>query len=203
VSTLLILGAGGHGRAVADAALASGAWTRVIAAGRNPQPTAAELLPGVEILPWDRALEVADTVHVAIGDAAAREREATALRAGMLAGVVHPRASVSAYAQVSPGCFIAAQSVVAPRASLGVAVIVNHGAVVDHEVEVGDYSHIAPLVALGGAVRIGRRVFMGSGASVLPGRRVADGIVVGSGAVVIDNLTEPGVYAGVPARRVK
>ncbi len=203
MATLLILGAGGHGRAVADAALASGAWTRVIAAGRNPAPTASELLPGVEIVPWDRALEIANAVHVAIGDAHAREREAVALRPGMLAGVVHPRASISAHARVSAGCFIAAQSVVGPCASLGVSVIVNHGAVVDHDVEVGDYSHIAPLVALGGAVRIGRCVFMGSGASVLPGRRIADGIVVGSGAVVIDDLTEPGVYAGVPARRVK
>jgi sugar O-acyltransferase (sialic acid O-acetyltransferase NeuD family) len=200
---LLILGAGGHGRAVADAALASGAWARVIAAGRNPAPTAAELLPGVEILPMERALEIASAVHVAIGDGAAREREAGTLRPGMLAGVVHPRASISPHARVSAGCFIAAQSVVGPCASLGVAVIVNHGAVVDHDVEVGDYSHIAPLVALGGAVRIGRRVLLGSGASVLPGRSIADGIVVGSGAVVIDNLTEPGVYAGVPARRVK
>ena len=203
MSTLLILGAGGHGRVVADAALASGQWTRVIASGRNPAPAADELLPGVPIVRWEEALGTAGAVHVAIGDAAAREREVSLLREGMLAAVVHPRASMSVHAKVSSGCFVGAQAVVGPCAWLGVAVIVNHGAVVDHDVEVGDFAHIAPLVALGGAVRIGRRVMLGSGASVLPGRRIADGIVVGSGAVVIDDLTEAGVYAGVPARRVK
>jgi acetyltransferase-like isoleucine patch superfamily enzyme len=82
-------------------------------------------------------------------------------------------------------------------------VIVNHGAVVDHDVSVGDFSHVAPLVALGGAVQVGSRVLVGSGASVLPGVRIGDDIVVGAGAAVCDNLLEPGVYAGVPARRVK
>jgi serine acetyltransferase len=33
--------------------------------------------------------------------------------------------------------------------------------------------------------------------------RIADDIVVGAGAVVLDDLAEPGVYAGVPARRLK
>lgn len=203
MSTLLILGAGGHGRVVADAAVASGAWSRVIASDRDPARCAGELLPGVALLPLDAALKIAGAVHVAIGSAAAREREASAIAGRLLATVVHPRASVSAHAQVAPGCFVGAQSVLGPRAVLGESVIVNHGAVVDHDVEVGAYSHIAPLVALGGGVRIGRAVLVGSGASVLPGKRVGDGIVVGSGAVVVDDLTEPGVYAGVPARRIK
>ena len=81
--------------------------------------------------------------------------------------------------------------------------IVNHGAVVDHVVLVGDYTHIAPLVSLGGGVRIGCRVLVGSGVSVLPGVRIGDDIVVGAGAVVCEDLDVPGVYAGVPARRVR
>ena len=68
---------------------------------------------------------------------------------------------------------------------------------------VGDFSHIAPLAALGGGVRIGQRVLVGSGASILPGVIVGDGVVIGAGAVVTGNLPEPGTYAGVPARRVK
>lgn len=203
MSTLLILGAGGHGRVVADAALASGAWTRVIASDRDPRRVTGELLPGVALMPLSQALAAAQAVHVAIGQGSAREREVSALPAGLLASVIHPRASVSAHARVEPGCFVAAQAVVASLAVLGESVIVNHGAVVDHDVEVGGYSHVAPLVALGGGVRIGRGVLLGSGASVLPGKRVGDGVVIGSGAVVVDDLTEPGVYAGVPARRIK
>jgi sugar O-acyltransferase (sialic acid O-acetyltransferase NeuD family) len=200
---LCVLGAGGHGRVVADAAAASGAWTRVGASDRDASRCSGELLPGIALSPLNAALAQSDAVHVAIGDAQAREREVKALRDGVLASIVHPRASVSPHAQVGAGCFIAAQAVVAPRASLGISVIVNHGAVVDHDVSVGDFSHIAPLVALGGGVKIGRAVLVGSGASVLPGRRIADGVVVGSGAVVAEDLDAPGVYAGVPARRVR
>lgn len=203
MSSLLIFGAGGHGRVLADAALRTGAWPRVFATDRDPARCTGELLPGVDLLPVDAALAQAASVHVAIGHAASREREVAGLAADLLATVVHPQAAVSQHAMVGPGCFVAAQAVVAPLASLGRSVIVNHGAVVDHDASVGDFSHIAPLAALGGHARIGRRVLIGSGASVLPGVCVADDVVVGAGAVVCDHLQEPGVYAGVPARRLK
>lgn len=203
MTTLLIFGAGGHGRVVADAALLAGNWPRVLACDRDPARCVGDLLPGVAVLRPDEALTAATAVHVAIGNAASREKEAASLAPGMLATVAHPRSSISGHAQVAAGCFIAAQAVVGPGACLGKAVIVNHGAVVDHDVAVGDFSHIAPLAALGGGARIGRRVLVGSGTSVLPGVRVGDDIVIGAGAVVADHLTEPGVYAGVPARRLK
>jgi acetyltransferase-like isoleucine patch superfamily enzyme len=82
-------------------------------------------------------------------------------------------------------------------------VIVNHGAVVDHDVQVGDFSHVAPLAALGGNVRVGSRVLVGAGAQVLAGVRICDDVVVGAGAVVLADIEAPGVYAGVPARRVR
>ncbi|HWI81358.1 NeuD/PglB/VioB family sugar acetyltransferase [Ramlibacter sp.] len=203
VSTLLIFGAGGHGRVVADAALASGGWSRVIATDRDPQRCRGELLPGVALLPVDEAAALADAVHIAIGDAASRRKEAGALGGKSLATVVHPRASVAGHASVGPGCFVAAQAVVAPGARLGRAVIVNHGAVVDHDVQVGDFCHIAPLAALGGAVDVGSDVLVGSGATVLPRVRVGSNVVIGAGAAVCGNLPAAGRYAGVPARRLK
>lgn len=202
MSTLLIFGAGGHGRVVADAALGAGAWSRVIASDRDPQRCRGELLPGVPLLPIDEALAAADGVHVAIGDAASRRKEAASLAAKPLATVAHPRASVSSHAAIGAGCFVAAQAVVAPGARLGSAVIVNHGAVVDHDVRVGDFCHVAPLAALGGAADLGDDVLVGSGASVLPGVRVAAGAVIGAGAAVCEDLAGPGRYAGVPARRL-
>ncbi len=202
VTTLLIFGAGGHGRVVADAALQAGQWPHVLASDRDPARCGGELLAGVALLPAAEALRAATAIHVAIGNAASREREVAAL-AGRLTSVAHPRATISQFARLGAGCFVAAQAVVAPHATLGISVIVNHGAVVDHDVMIGDFSHIAPLVALGGGVQIGRRVLVGSGTTVLPGVHIADDVVVGAGAVVADHLSEPGVYAGVPARRLK
>lgn len=202
MSSLLIFGAGGHGRVVADAAVGSGHWQSVLASDRDPSRCDGELLKGIVLLPPDAAMANATAVHVAIGEAASRAREVAALPAEMLVSVFHNRASVSAHADVGRGCFIAAQAVVAAGASLGVSVIVNHGAVVDHDVSIGDFCHIAPLAALGGGVRIGRRVLVGSGASILPGVRIGDDVVIGAGAVVLQDLPLAGVYAGVPARRL-
>ena len=201
-SILLVLGAGGHGRVVADAAVAQGAWARVRATDRDPGRTGQALLPGLPVEALDAAVAGSAQAHVAIGSAAAREREAKAI--GLpLATVVHPDASVSPHADIGEGSFIAARAVVAPGARLGRCAIVNHGAVVDHDVQVGAFTHIAPLAALGGNASIGERVLVGAGAAVLPGVRIGDDIVIGAGAVVREHLQAPGIYAGVPARRVR
>ncbi|MES2633444.1 MAG: acetyltransferase [Pseudomonadota bacterium] len=203
MAELLILGAGGHGRVVADAALASGAWSRVFACDRNPARAGGELLPGVTVITMGAAFAQSYTLHVAIGNAANRETETAATADRQHATVIHPHASVSSYATMVAGCFIAAQAVIAPGAAVGRAVIVNHGAVVDHDVVVGEFSHVAPGAVLGGGVHVGRRVLVGAGATVLPGIRIADDVTIGAGAVVSEPITESGIYAGVPARRLK
>ncbi|MGE4242761.1 NeuD/PglB/VioB family sugar acetyltransferase [Ramlibacter sp.] len=202
-STLVILGAGGHGRVVADAALAQGRWRRVVATDADPARWHGELLPGVALLPLAEAMALDGAqIHIAIGRAAARVKEFAALQAHAFASVVHPAAAASAFAQVGLCTFIAAQAVVAPQARIGHCVIVNHGAVVDHDCEVGDFAHIAPQAALGGGVRVGARVLVGSGARILPGLAIADDVILGAGAVVTRSIAEPGTYAGLPARRI-
>ncbi len=203
MAELLILGAGGHGRVVADAALASGAWSRVSACDRNPARSAGKLLSGVPLVAIDAPGLGSYMLHVAIGNAGNREKETAATSDRQHATVVHPYASVSSHASMVAGCFIAAQAVVAPGALIGRAVIINHGAVVDHDVVVGEFSHIAPGAVLGGGVQVGRRVLVGAGATVLPGIRIADDVTIGAGAVVADPIEQAGVYAGVPARRMK
>ena len=203
MSTLLVLGAGGHGCVVADAALRAGLWHELSATDRDAARCSGELLPGVRLGGVASALPLATAVHIAIGNALSRECEAKAVGAERLATVIHPDATLSAHAQVGAGCFLAARSVVAPRATLGTCVIVNHGAVVDHDAEVGDYSHVAPNATLGGGVRVGKRVLVGAGTSVLPGVSICDDAVIGAGSVVNANISEPGVYAGAPARRIR
>lgn len=199
---LLIFGAGGHGRVVADAAQAAGT-PHLLASDRNPALCQGELLPGIALhLPDDPPPAHAKALHVAIGHNTARERESAALGLQRLHTVCHPAASVSRFAQLGAGSFVAAQAVVAQGAQLGLGVIVNHGAVVDHDCRIGDFAHIAPGAVLGGEVRIGPGVLVGAGAVVLPGRSVATGAVVGAGAVVCDNINSLGTWVGVPARRM-
>ncbi|MBF4583827.1 acyltransferase [Curtobacterium sp. VKM Ac-2865] len=58
-------------------------------------------------------------------------------------------------------------------------------------------------VAKGRAVTIGERVWIGGRATILPGARIDDDVVIAAGAVVTGHLQSHGVYAGVPARRIR
>jgi len=82
--------------------------------------------------------------------------------------------------------------------------IISHGSLIGHGNIVGEYVHMANGVKLGGGCTISARNFLGSGAVVSAGVcLLAEDIVLGAGAVATKNLTEPGVYVGTPAVKIK
>ncbi|MFZ4893078.1 acyltransferase [Plantibacter sp. Mn2098] len=64
-----------------------------------------------------------------------------------------------------------------------------------HSQRAGD-TQVAP-------VSIGEGVWIGARAIVMPGVVIGDGCVIAAGAVVISVCLPDGMYAGVPARRIK
>ena len=52
------------------------------------------------------------------------------------------------------------------------------------------------------STNIGNNVSIGSNATILP-VEICNGCVIGAGAVVTKSITEPGIYAGNPARFIK
>jgi UDP-N-acetylbacillosamine N-acetyltransferase len=86
---------------------------------------------------------------------------------------------------------------------VGQGVIINTGAIIDHETSVGDFSHISVGATLAGRCRVGHRVMVGVGASVRDGCSIGDDIIVGVGSVVVSDLLEPGVYLGLPAKLLR
>jgi len=58
-------------------------------------------------------------------------------------------------------------------------------------------------VPSGQPVTIGDRCWIGARATILPGVRIGDDVVIAAGAVVTGDCRSNSVYAGVPARRVR
>jgi sugar O-acyltransferase (sialic acid O-acetyltransferase NeuD family) len=199
---LLLLGAGGHAKVVADAALCANPARALGVRDDNAARQGSPLLAGLLISGGTADVQLGDVCHVAIGDNAVRRRLTVALlaRGAALASVLHPAACVSVYAEIGEGSFVAAQAVVGPAAAVGRGVILNHGAIVDHDCRVGDWCHVAPNATLGGGVRLGEGVLVGAGATVLPGLTIGDGAVIGAGAVVTRNVPDHVVAKGSPAR---
>ncbi len=202
IKRVFLVGAGGHGRVVLDAMLKCGiAPARIRIRDDNPALKGKSLLGHAIQVPAIPAKEKGANFHVAIGNAAIREKTQTALeRLGLAAlTVCHPTAAISSFAAIGRGSLVAATAVVGPSATLGDGVIVNHGAVIDHDCIVGAFSHISPNAALGGGAKIGKRAMIGAGAVVLPMITIGDDAVVGAGSVVISDVAEGAVVAGVPA----
>jgi len=207
---LVVWGAGGHGRVVADAVARAGKFTLAGWIDDVSPRRVGELFEGVPVLGGPEQLpkllaEGVDWLIVAVGACPARERLAeVAVRAGMrLATVVHPAATVARTAVLGPGTFVAAGAVVAPGARLGSNVIVNHGATVDHDGELADAVHVCPGAHLAGNVRVGARSWIGIGAAVVERVSVGADTMVGAGSVVVRDLPDGIVAYGCPARIVR
>ena len=199
---LLILGAGGHGRAVADLAQACG-W-RVAGFTERPGAARAEVLGVDEDAARLIAEGRADAAVVGIGATSLRRRaelwDALGRAGAPRPTLVHPRATVS------PSCRIGAGSVVFPGCVLGADVeigdnvVLYSGVIAEHGTRVGDHAYCSPGVVLSGAVVVESGAFLGSGAVVLPGLVVGAGGVVAAGAVVTADVPPGRTVRGVPAR---
>ncbi|TCH96223.1 hypothetical protein EJV46_21850 [Roseococcus sp. SYP-B2431] len=190
---VLILGAGGHGRAVCEAALDAGFEVAGFLDGRGS-------LPDVLGLPVrGEAAHGGGPVLVALGDNAARLAAAGRLRAP-LPTLLHPSAVRARSAGLAEGAVVMPRAVLGAQARIGRLALVNTGAIVEHDVELGEGAHVAPGAVLCGGVRIGARALVGAGAVVAPNIRVGEGAVIGAGASVVTDVDAFSRVAGVPAR---
>lgn len=208
--TLWILGAGGHGRVVADAAAAGGRYGEIAFFDDDPTlgpqigrwPMRGDAQAFGTAGPAAAASAGAIERHIGIGDNVRREHLARRCESLglLLATVVHPAAVVSVDAALAPGCFVAAGAVVAPGAELGAATIVNHGASIDHDGRIGRAVHVGPGAHLGGNVAVGDLAWVGLGAAVRHGARIGARAMVGAGAVVVADVVDDARVVGNPAR---
>jgi sugar O-acyltransferase (sialic acid O-acetyltransferase NeuD family) len=210
ITKIVIWGAGGHARVVADILRCQGGFE--IAgflddshAERRGQPFCdSVILGGQEQFATLRDRGITAMI-LAFGDNAARLKlaEIVAAHGFSLATAIHPRATVARGVTVGAGTAIAAGAIVNPAARIGANAIVNTAAGVDHECVIEDGVHISPGARLGGAVTVGRGAWIGMGASVLPKVKIGANAIVGAGAVVLEDVPANVVAYGVPARIVR
>jgi len=98
------------------------------------------------------------------------------------------------------GIMIAAGSIINPLAKIGTGSICNTGCIIEHECQVGDFTHIAPGAVLCGNVFVGENSFIGAQSIVKEGVNIGKNVIVGAGAVVVKNVPDNTTVLGNPAR---
>jgi sugar O-acyltransferase (sialic acid O-acetyltransferase NeuD family) len=202
---VLVYGAGGHGRVVADALLGSDQY-ELAGFLDDDQNLYDSIVMGLRVMGGEDWLRHEKTeskalVALGIGDNVVRQKLAERCKSwGVeIITAVHPSATVSRSANVRQGTVVMAGAVINPGAEIGRGVIVNTGAVVEHDVVIGDYAHVSPNSAMGGAARLGALSHLGIGAAVLPGVGIGSRSVIGAGAVVTVEIPNDVIAVGVPA----
>jgi len=208
---ILVIGAGGHGKVVADVAYSAGfkilgyldrnadKLGSAVVAGRGKVMFTDDTLPPTFLKSGKiRGKRIA--VALGIGDNAARLRYADMLAAAPLPALVHKSATVSGEAVVEGGAVVMAQAAVNPGARICRGAVVNTSAVVEHDCVLGEGAHLGPGAVLCGNVHIGKLAFVGAQAVVIPGVRIGEGATVGAGCVVLKDVPAGATVVGNPAR---
>jgi len=118
------------------------------------------------------------------------------------ATVVSKKSNVSKFCRIGEGCIVQDLTNISFNTILGKNVKVNTGSNVMHDVIIRDHSTLAPNAVILGYVNIGTGCFIGSNSTLLPNISIEANSILGAGCVATKNLVQ-GIYAGVPARKIK
>jgi acetyltransferase EpsM len=207
MTDILVFGAGGHARVVADVIRLSPKFhlRGFIDQGNADRHGAAfegsRILGGDDIVAHLMDEGVTHAV-VAVGDNAARVRigEALALGGFQLPVLIHPAAVIAASVDMGKNTVVFAGAIVNPATRIGAHVIINTAASIDHDCVIGNGVHIAPGVHIAGGVTVGDGTLIGVGSSIRPGVTIGRQAVIGVGAAVVEDVADGATVVGVPAR---
>lgn len=198
---IIIIGASGHGKVVADIAKRNG-YGEILFLDDNEK---IDECGGYKVIG-----KVNDFIYhdcdmiVAIGDAKIRKRIQNLLEQQQksIVTLIHPNAVIGECVSIGMGAVVMAGAVVNPHTEIGKGCIINTCSSVDHDNIIGDYVHISVGAHIAGSVKICNEVWIGVGAAIINNISVESECIIGAGAVVICDIKEPGTYVGVPAKRV-
>lgn len=204
IKQLIIVGASGHGKVVADIAMKMNRWERIVFLDDN---TSINNLLGFDVVGTTiEAIKYKDKADffVAIGNNEIRKKvQEIFIAQGLnIVTLVHPNAVIGIDVEIGIGTVIMAGVVINSSTRIGNGCIINTCSSVDHDNEIKDYVHLSPGVRTAGNVTVDHTTWLGIGSVVSNNIYICEECRIGSGAVVINRITESGTYTGVPARRI-
>ena len=192
---LVIIGASGHGKVIADIAVRN-EYENIVFLDDDKDVRECAGFPVIGKTCEAKGMD-GDKI-VAIGNAKVRERIQEEI-SGVIT-LIHPDAVISRRVEIGEGSVIMAGTVINSDVVIGNGCIINTGSSVDHDCKIADYVHVSVGSHLSGTVHVGERTWIGAGSTVSNNVNICGDCMIGAGAVVIKDIDKPGTYVGVPAR---
>ncbi|MFZ3577507.1 acetyltransferase [Virgibacillus sp. DJP39] len=201
---LLIIGASGHGKVVADIALKMNKWTGIVFLDDDESITSSINLEVIgKTVDAFKYLDECD-IFVGIGNNATRKKIHMNLetQGATIATLIHPTAVIGEQVELNYGTVVMAGVVINCSTRVGKGCIINTGATLDHDNLIEDFVHVSPGAHLAGTVNVGNGSWLGIGSIISNNVKIPSCTKIGAGAVVLRDIDEPGTYIGVPARKM-
>lgn len=196
---LIIIGAGGHGKVVADNAVKNG-YEQIFFVDDH----ASGKCLGFPIIGTTADLEALDDGQtdfiLGIGNNGARKRIAQSHSVSWTT-LIHPSAQIALGVSVGCGTVIMAGVIVNADARIGAHCIINTAAVVEHDNILEDYVHISPGARLSGTVSVGSCTWIGTGTSIINNVSICGDVIIGVGSTVIRSIDRKGTYYGLVSEK--
>ncbi len=195
---LVIIGASGHGKVIADIALKNGYKEIMFLDDDNVHECGGYPVVGRS----SDAKKMDADIIVGIGNVKIRKRIQESIDEQKIITLIHPDAVVARDVVIGKGTVIMAGSVINPGVKIGKGCIINTCSSVDHDCKVGDYVHSSVGSHLCGTVIVEEETWIGAGAIICNNVCICSKCVIGAGGVVINDIKESGTYVGVPVRKI-
>ena len=201
---VIIIGAGGHAKVIADIVLCSGD-NLIGFLDDDARMQGMEVFKGYKVIGKisDYSQYSDKYFVVAVGDNRTRVKIVEDHDNLKWYTAIHPDAVISDTAKIGEGSVVMAGAVINPDTIIGKHCVINTSCSIDHDNKIGDFVHISPGAHLAGTVLVGDMSWICAGAIVINNINITENVVIGAGAVVVSDLEKSGVYVGVPVKRIK
>lgn len=201
---IVIIGASGHGKVVADIAKLNGYKeiifldddiTKIKNGKYNVVGTSIDI---------DKYIEQYD-YFIAIGNNKIRRQLTKKLEDKKIIQptLIHPSAIIDKTSTILSGTVIMANAVINADTYIKKGCIINTSVSVDHDCVIENFVHLSPGVHVAGTVHIGSQTWIGIGSSIVNNLSICNDCIIGAGSTVITDIETKGIYVGCPVKKIK
>lgn len=204
MKNVIVIGAGGHAKVIADIILKSG--DNLVGFLDDFKEKDTVILENYKVLDKaENALNYNDEntyFIIGIGDNQIRKNFTEKFNLKYYTAI-HPTAVIGSDIKIGEGSCVMPNACINPGTVIGRGCIINSAALIEHDNVLGDFVHISPSATTCGDVKIGDLTHIAARATIRNRVTITSEVIIGMGATVVSDILEKGTYIGTPAKKME